>query len=108
MQSGSYWAYRSAAELPDYEQEAPDWKGLWDKQHVARRPHECSACGDEIAPGTKYRSIGGLMDGLFETSKFHLGQCPRFAEREKAELARQFEEDRERFFPSPASDGDQG
>lgn len=98
MQSGSYWAYRSAAELPDYEQEAPDWRGLWDKKPVARRPHLCSCCGGEIPTGTRYRSVGGLMDGVFEASKWHI-VCP-LSERERAELEQQFEEDRQRFFPS--------
>lgn len=103
MQSGSYWAYRGAAELPDYDRDIPDVKVLWNKSHTARKPHLCDGCGDEIAPGTVYRSSGWIIDGEFQTQKTHGETCPRFAERERKELAEQFEADRQRFFPS--SDG---
>lgn len=108
MQSGSYWAYREAAELPDYDREAPDVRTLWDKQHTARRPHLCDLCGEEIAPGTRYRSVGIVMDGEFATQKMHglgwgasaVSPCPKFAERDRKELAEQFEADRQQYFPS--------
>jgi hypothetical protein len=105
MQSGSYWAFREAAELPDYDRYEPDFTSLWDKSHVARKPHLCSVCGEEIAPGSRYRSIGFLMDGRFETQKVHgvvgfPSTCPRWAERDRRELADQFDRDAADFFPT--------
>jgi hypothetical protein len=110
MQSGSYWAFREAAELPDYDPQEPDFTSLWDKSHIARRPHLCTICGDEIAPGSRYRSIGFLMDGAFETQKIHgvvglPSTCPKWAERDRKELADQFEKDRAEFFPAESGDG---
>lgn len=112
--SGSFWAYREAAEIPDRDDCAPDIRILWDKVHTARKPHLCDGCGDEIAPGSRYRSVGLIMDGARLTQKTH-GEgpttCPRFAERdrlraerERAELAEQFEKDRAEFFPQPTGD----
>jgi hypothetical protein len=110
MQSGSYWAFREAAELPDYEQDIPVVKVLWSKVHTARRPHLCTACGEGIAPGTVYRSQGFLVDDVFETSKLHgavggyPSACPKFAELDRKELADQFEADRQRYFPTSEDD----
>lgn len=102
MQSGSYWAYRSAGEIPDRDHDAPTVRILWDKKHVARRAHLCSLCDEEISPGTPYRSVGVIVDGEFETQKSHgafgagayPSQCPRFAERDREDIAAQFEADR--------------
>lgn len=109
MQSGSFWAFREAAELPDYEQEAPDVRVLWDKCHTARRPHLCDRCNEEISPGTTYRSIGHVIDGVFETMKMHgavggyPSSCPRFAERDRKDLADQFAADQALYFPADGS-----
>ena len=105
MQSGSFWAYREAAEPPDYDQDVPDVKVLWNKSHVARRPHLCDTCNEVIAPGTLYRSSGWIIDGKFEASKTHgaggyPSTCPKLAERDRKELADQFEADRAAFFPA--------
>lgn len=108
MQSGSFWAYREAAELPDYDQDVPDVKVLWNKSHVAQRPHLCDVCNEEIATGTLYRSAGWIIDGTFETSKTHgaggyPSTCPRFAEQDRQQPAEQFEADRAEFFPAAPS-----
>lgn len=106
MQSGSFWAFREAAELPDYEQDIPVVKMLWNKTHTARRPHLCTACHDEIAPGSIYRSQGWLIDGVFEASKLHGAHggypspCPRWSEKDRQELADQFAADQARYFPT--------
>lgn len=109
MQSGSFWAFREAAELPDYDPQEPDLTSLWDKVHVARKPHLCTACGEEIAVGTRYRSIGFIMDGRFETIKEHghgyPSSCPKWADRDRADLADQFEKDRAEFFPAESGVG---
>lgn len=110
MQSGSFWAYREAAELPDYDPQEPDFTSLWDKSHVARRSHLCTVCGEEIASGSRYRSIGFIMDGRFEAQKVHgvvgfPSTCPKFAERDRRELAEQFEKDRAKFFPAESGAG---
>jgi hypothetical protein len=107
--SGSYWAYRSAAELPDYDPEPPTVQVLWDKRHTARRAHLCSLCGEAIAPGTRYRSIGVIIDGEFLTQKEHglgwganaVSPCPKFAARDHQELAAQYEADKALFGGSP-------
>jgi hypothetical protein len=36
---------------------------------VARKAHQCSECGDAIAPGTRYESISMLFEGKFDTYK---------------------------------------
>jgi hypothetical protein len=113
MSSGSYWAFREAAELPDYERDEPDFISLWDNVHVARKPHLCTVCGEEIAPGTRYRSLGFIMDGRFETQKVHgdpgyPSTCPKWAERDRKELEAQFEADRQQFFPAEGGADDGG
>ena len=35
---------------------------LSDSYHVARKSHVCDLCGDEIAPGTRYRRCAMLTD----------------------------------------------
>lgn len=104
----SYAAFRSAAEIPDHDWEPPTVRVLWNKTPMARRPHLCCICGEEIAAGTRYESVGVLIDGDFEATKQHLrttdhvSGCPRFAERDKAELAAQFAADKAAFFPEGA------
>lgn len=105
MSSGSFWAFREAAEIPDRDDHWPDVKTLWDKCHVARKPHLCTACGEEISPGARYRSAGIIVDGDFAVHKTHgdagyPSACPRYAERDRAELAAQFETDRKDCFPT--------
>jgi hypothetical protein len=105
MQSGSFWAFREAAELPDYEPPEHDFTSLWDKVHVARKPHLCSVCREEIAPGARYRSIGFILDGRFEAMKEHgdggyPSTCPKWAGRDRQEMEAQFEADRADFFPA--------
>lgn len=82
---------------------APDVRLLWHKRPVARKPHLCDHCNDEIAPGTRYESIGLLSDGTFQFEKLHLfahhcpSGCPRFRNRERAELEAQFKDDAKHF-----------
>lgn len=107
MQSGSYWAYREAAELQDRDDYPPQMHVLWDKRHTARKAHLCAICDEEISPGSRYRSVGMIYEGVFEVQKTHFPvNCPRFAERDRAELAAQFEADRDQFFPPESSLGD--
>lgn len=88
--------------------DCPDVKTLWDKCHIARRQHLCTACGEEISSGVKYRSTGLLVDGVLDVQKLHgvggyPSSCPRFADRDRAELSAQFEQDQAQFFPTGAS-----
>lgn len=105
----SYAAFRSAAELPDYDYQPPTVRVLWEKTHIARRAHSCDGCGEEIAPGVRYKSAGIIIDGDFQAQKTHAERCPRWAARdaqERAELAAQFEADRERYFPGNSEPAD--
>lgn len=104
MQSGSFWAFREAAEVPDYDPDIPVVKALWNKRPVARVPHQCTACGGEISPGTQYENHGYLIDGEFEQTKQHMRSptpgvsgCPKYAAKDIADLEAQFEEDRRAF-----------
>ena len=49
----------------------PDVVTVWDKAHTAKRPHLCSLCNQEIAPGSRYRNAGILVDGVLEQFKMH-------------------------------------
>jgi hypothetical protein len=110
MSSGSYWAFREAAELPDRDYEGPDVRVLWDKTHAARRPHLCSLCDEEIPAGARYRSLGQIVDGDFEVMKMHgrgYGEypsaCPKFRPRDLADIAAeeaQYQADQQRYFPT--------
>lgn len=90
--------------MRDWQDDAPAVTVLWDKRHTARQLHVCSACGEEIAIGARYQSVGVITDGEFSVEKFHgFGgvfprECPRFADQDRAELEAQFETDREAFF----------
>ncbi len=42
---------------------------------IARKPHQCSACGETVPQGTKYRRIARGCDGSVDTIK----QCARCA-----------------------------
>lgn len=91
--SGSFWSFRAAAELPDYDYEGPDIRVLWDKTPKARKAHRCDACGEEIAAGEVYESRGYTEDGAFKAEKLHRwaylypSGCPTRGALDAAEIA---------------------
>lgn len=82
---------------------APDIRVLWDRTPHARKVYRCDRCGDEIAAGQVYDSLGIVEDGTFRHERKHHwadqypSGCPAIGLRDKAELAKQFALD-ERLF----------
>lgn len=82
-------------------QDAPDFRPLWDKTHTARKARQCDCCKDMIEVGQRYQSSGYLIDGKFEhwvrheNGEHYPSGCPKFAERDGAELEAQFQKDQE-------------
>ena len=92
---------------------APVVRVLWNKTHKARYAHICDTCGDEIAAGTTYHSVGVIVDGHFSTQKTHgkggwPSACSRLDDRDRKEAAEQFERDKQRFFPEDPALSQQG
>ncbi len=48
---------------------------LFDSYHVARKSHVCDLCGDEIAPGTRYRQCAMLTDSASVGSFIEHVEC---------------------------------
>ena len=48
-----------------WEGPAPEFCDIVDIQK-SRLPHRCTECGTVIPPGSRYRSISGKWDGMFE------------------------------------------
>ncbi len=90
----------------DARHDAPDIRVLWDRKSHARKPYNCDCCGEGIAKGERYQSIGILEDDDFRHHRTHvdayqaLSGCPTIRAREKAEAEAQFEADRQ-LFPEP-------
>lgn len=62
---------------------------VWDEVHRrARKPHECTACGETIPAGVTYRRTATLYDGHWETFK-HCARCEAMVDAIKATLVRQ-------------------
>lgn len=84
---------------------APSVTVIWDKTPVARIPHLCAHCGGKIEPGTRYQSVGRIVDGKFEAEKTHRwayqypSGCPGIGDKDKAELADQYARDKAEIFP---------
>jgi len=101
MQSGSFWAFREAAEIPDRDDGAPDWRLLSEKVSTRRKgPILCTFCNDPINVGDRYRTVSAMEDGRFVLIQQHTPSCPRFAIKDRAEAADQFERDKALFPPA--------
>jgi hypothetical protein len=75
--------------------DAPTWVQLSDKTSTRRGPViACCGCRDPIKPGDRYRTITGLSDGRFETSRFHAPACPRDIADDRAQYEREVAEHR--------------
>ena len=48
------------------------WTHVEDREHVARKRHDCYICGEGILPGTRYVRRFGAVDREFWTAKMHL------------------------------------
>ena len=84
MSSGSMAAWRSASELPDRDDGAPDWQTIRKSQHTSRKNIQC-ACGDWMPPGTRYGQEIALEDGKFVVLRHCLpGQCHAIGERRRS------------------------
>lgn len=88
-------------------EDAPDIRILWHKTPVARQVHFCNLCGEAIAIGCRYENAGVIEDGKFIQYKAHarispeISGCPKETARDEALARRQFEADKERYFPAP-------
>lgn len=100
MQSGSFWAYREAAEIPDRDDSAPHWRMLSSRTHMrGPKPILCDTCNLQIAGGHLYRCVTALEDGKFVMIRHHV-RCPdRAFAKERADLAAQFAKDQAELFP---------
>lgn len=45
---------------------------LSEREHVARKRHQCTSCLGAIEPGTRYGRWCGLSDGQFASLPYHL------------------------------------
>jgi hypothetical protein len=76
MQSGSYWSFRAAAEIPDYEEpeyDKPDFLRVT-RQRAAKR-HLCDACKTPIEQGELYQVTALKIEGEFIFERRHI-TCP--------------------------------
>jgi len=75
-------------EYYDREQEAPDYRKVWQTTQRARFHYECSFCKDIIEIGSLYDSHGYYLDGEFFYDRSHHqatgypSGCPKFRQRD--------------------------
>lgn len=86
--------------------DVPDYRRLWMRTHVARKPgRPCDCCHEPIEVGQKYESHGYTEDGVFKHDRCHWAAyhypsgCPKYAARDRAEAEAQMAADEKLWAP---------
>ena len=72
-----------------HDQDAPDYRKVWDKVQRATKNYDCAFCKEVIETGTLYESHGYYLDGEFFHDRQHLwasrypSGCPKYHERDR-------------------------